>query len=133
MSFPFGSLSIVGTTLFGNGDPRKVIVSGGCVPPVTVTSPATMPCETMLIVPVPGGTVKRIVFPTFCWPEGVVWSAPVRTVFTHPGGSGVLTVPPLTGVGGEPFGLQEGEAVGERQRLPAQVSCELIAVQLPVH
>jgi len=60
MVVPFGSLRSVGTTLFPTGEVRKKIVSGGCVPAGTVMFPVVTPCERMLTVPVPGGTVKVI-------------------------------------------------------------------------
>ena len=91
----------------------------------------------MLIVPVLGGTVKVSLVPTFCCPgAAAVGSDPVCTVLTHvpaAGGFGGPAVPPFTGAGAEPVGLQEGDAVADRQRPPTHVSCEFTPAQSVVH
>jgi hypothetical protein len=122
--------------LFERREPRKVTVSGGCVPPVAgLMAAVSMPCERMLIVPVPGGTVKVTLFPTFCCPAATTGGIdPVWTVLTHPeGGFAGPTVPPLTGVGAEPVGVQEGDALADRHTPDTQPSCAFTEAQLPVH
>ena len=115
MVLPFGSLRSVGTTLLEIGEPWNEIVSGGCVPPLTCRLPLVIPCERMLIVPVPGGTVNVIVLPTICCPLASVCRADDWTPrWQVPGSLEGPDTPPGTAAGAVPFGVHDGDAVSDR-------------------
>ena len=119
-------------------EPRNEIASGGCVPPDTVIVPDGAPCERMLIVPVPGGTLNVTLLPTFCCPgagvmnssDEVGCTARWQLVGCVAGAFG--ETPRGIGVGAVPLGVHEGDAFGDRHSPLEQVSAPLMPEQSPL-
>ena len=85
------------------------------------------------MLPVPGGTVNVIVVPTFCCPLAIVASSDSCTARWQVLGCGVVSGGPTTGVGAVPFGVHDGDALGDRHSPFEQLSAGFTALQSVVH